>query len=84
MTETRWEGNDHTAELSKACSGTAVMAHSGSAWSPRLPGMHRKDSMPGVSSGTSQEWILGGSVAGGQRWELGGASAPAVFNLWIN
>lgn len=40
--------------------------------------------MPGVSSGTSQEWILGGSMAGGQHWELGSVSAHAVFNLCIN
>lgn len=60
------------------------MAHSGAAWGPRLPAMHGEDGMPGVSSGTSQERVLGGSVAGGQRWELGSASAPAVFDLWIN
>lgn len=65
----------------RASSRTAVMAHSGAA---TAPGVHGKDGMPGMSFGTSQEWILGGGMARGQHWELGGASAPAVFNLCIN
>lgn len=59
------------------------MARSGDAWGRGLAGLRPGDDVHRASSGTSQEGTLGGSVAAMRRWELGGRSAPAVFNPWI-
>ena len=63
------------------------MARSGDArdhWLVRWRGLAEMAMWAEPSPGTPWEGTQGGSVAALQCWELGGPSAPAVFNQWIH